>query len=160
MMRREGKNTTDKPALTGILSEFREALEDEIAQIEKNGQASTLLRLGRRIDHEGQDHWYRFNVEYAPSLPADTPCKLIIGTEQYDATVISFEESELIISTKALLPDTIENARLENGSTVLMERLISCIEKNANIENKLGTLMLPSDSDKHEAHRLYKRWQL
>lgn len=72
--------TSEQVVLTGLLSEFREALEDEIAQIEKNGQSSTLLSNGQRVESRGTELWYRFHVEYAPSLPADTPCKLVVGT--------------------------------------------------------------------------------
>ena len=38
----------DKVVLTGFLSEFREALENEIEQIKKSGQSSALLYSGRR----------------------------------------------------------------------------------------------------------------
>lgn len=131
--------------LAGILAEFRDALEEEIDRIKKSGQSSTLLCFGRRVENHGAEFWYRFNVEYAPSLPADTPCKLIIGKDQFDVTVISFEENSIIISSKNPLPDTIGVARLENGATVLMERLIKCIEENAEIENAAGKRMLALD---------------
>ena len=93
-------------------------------RVEKSGQSSTLLFGGRQIESHGADLWYRFNVEYVPSLPADTPCKLVIGKDQFDVTVISFEENSIVVSTRTPLPDTIGKARLENGATVLMERLI------------------------------------
>ena len=100
----------------GILSEFREALEEEIDKIKKSGQSSTLLFAGRQIESHGTDLWYRFNVAYVPSLPADTLCKLVIGKDQFDVTVISFEENSIVVSTKTCLPDTIGKARLENGA--------------------------------------------
>ncbi|MBQ1376288.1 MAG: hypothetical protein IIY69_08395, partial [Clostridia bacterium] len=79
----------DKVVLTGFLSEFREALENEIEQIKKSGQSSALLYSGRRIESSNPEFWYRFRVEYIPSLPADTPCKLTIGKDMFDVTVIS-----------------------------------------------------------------------
>lgn len=141
--------------LKGILSEFRDALEEEIDKIKKSGQSSTLLYGGRQIDSHGSEFWYRFYVEYVPSLPADTPCKLLIGKDQFDVTVVSFEESSIIVSTKTPLPDTIGKARLENGATVLMERLIKCIEENADNENSAGKRMLPPDGSVYLAHRIF-----
>ena len=124
--------------LIGRLSEFREALQDEIAEIEEKGQNSTLLVGGHQIDAKGSGFWYRFFVEYMPVLPADTPCKLTIGTDQYDVTVVSTTENEIIISSINKLPANIGKAQLENGSTVLMERLIKRIEENAEKPNPAG----------------------
>lgn len=147
--------TEEKGELRGILAEFREALIEEIDKIKKSGQSSTLLYAGREIKIHGIEHCYLFNVEYAPSLPADTPCKLMIGREQFSATVIGFEENAIIISTGTALPDTIGKARLENGATVLMERLIKCIEENAKIENQAGKHMLPSEGGIYPARRVF-----
>lgn len=147
------KNTEAKIPLQGFLSEFREALEEEIEKIKKSGLSSTLLFGGRQIQNQGTDHWYHFHVEYVPSLPADTPCKLIIGKDQFDVTVISFEESAIVISSKTPLPDTIGKARLENGATVLMERLIKCLEDNSEKENPAGNRMIISDSSVYSAKK-------
>ena len=53
------------------------------------------------------------------------------------------KENILTVAAKIPLPDTISKAYLENGTTVLMERLIKCIENNANIKNIVGNRMLP-----------------
>lgn len=140
-------HTPERVELSGILSEFREALEDEIDQIKKNGLSSTQLLAGQQIESRGTDFWYRFRVEYAPSCPADTPCKLIIGNDQFDVTVVSVEENTIVVASKVRLPDAIGKAKLENGSTVLMERLIRCIEANADKDNPVGSRMLFSESD-------------
>lgn len=152
----ERERTNERIELTGFLAEFRTALEDEIDKIKKSGQSSTLLFGGRRIESHGADFWYRFNVEYVPSLPADTPCKLVIGKDQFDVTVISFEENSIIISVKTPLPDTIGKARLENGATVLMERLIKCIEENAEKENPAGDRMLTYDGGVYPAKKIFE----
>ena len=152
----EKRHLPERVELKGILSEFRDALEEEIDKIKKSGQSSTLLFAGRRIESHGSDLWYRFNVEYVPSLPADTPCKLVVGKDQFDVTVISFEENSIVISTKTPLPDTIGKARLENGATVLMERLIKCIEENAEKENPAGKRMLPSDGELYTAKKIFE----
>lgn len=131
-----------KVELHGKLAEFRQALEEEIDKIKKSVQSSTLLFGGRKIESNGADYWYRFNVEYLPSLPADTPCKLLVGKEHFDVIVISFEENSIVIASKNPLPDTIAKALLENGATVLMERLIKRIEENAENDNPAGNRML------------------
>lgn len=146
----------DRVVLTGILSEFRDALEEEIDKIKKSGQSSTLLYAGRQIESHGTDLWYRFSVEYVPALPADTPCKLLIGKDQFDVTVISFEENSIIVSTRTPLPDTISKARLENGATVLMERLIKCIEENAEKTNPAGSRMLTVDGEIYTAKKIFE----
>lgn len=56
-------------------------------------------------------------------------------------TVVSYDENSIMISSKISLPDTISKARLENGATVLMERLIKCIEDNADKENPASKRM-------------------
>lgn len=151
----EKQNSGEQVQLKGYLLEFRTALEEEIDKIKKSGQSSILLYSGRKIESHGPEHWYCFNVEYAPSLPADTPCKLLIGRDAFDVTVISFEENSIIISSKVLLPDTIANARLDNGATVLMERLIKCIEQNALIKNSAGERMLPPDGGVYSAQSVF-----
>lgn len=148
--------STERVELKGILSEFREALEEEIDKIKKSGQSSTLLFDGRQIESHGAELWYRFRVEYAPSLPADTPCKLVVGKDQFDVTVISFDADSIVISAKTPLPDTIGKARLENGATMLMERLIKCIEENADKENPAGKRMLPSDNGVYSAKKIFE----
>ena len=131
-----------KVELQGKLAEFRQALEDEIVKIEKSGQSSTILRNGHNVKGAGTDFWYRFSVEYVPTLPADTPCKLTIGKDQHDVTVVSFEDNYIVLASSKGLPESIGYARLENGATVLMERLIKRIETNAEKENALGDRML------------------
>ena len=152
----DAEKPRERIELTGFLSEFRDALEEEIEKIKKSGQSSTLLFGGRQIESHGADYWYRFNVEYVPSLPADTPCKLVIGKEQFDVTVISFEENSVVISARTPLPDTIGKARLENGATVLMERLIKCIEENAEKENPAGNRMLPSEGGVYPVKKIFE----
>lgn len=141
--------------LKGLLSEFREALEEEIEKIKKDGQSSTLLYAGKQIERYGTDFWYQFRVEYAPAIPADTPCKLFIGEEQFDVTVINFEEDTITIVSKIQLPDIIGKVRLENGTTVLMELLIKCIEENSEKENKAGNRMLSSNGEIYSAKKIF-----
>lgn len=146
--KKKQNHSTDDVELTGILAEFREALQDEIQKIEKSGQSSILLRNGRLAEQNGNDFWYTFQVDYLPSMPPDTPCNLIIGKDEYNVVIVANNnESEITLASSVKLPDTIAQARLENGATVLMERLIKRIEDNAIKVNPAGMRMLPARYD-------------
>lgn len=141
--------------LSGKLAEFREALNDEIKKIKTSGSSSTILRSGCPLETNGKGYWYRFVVEYAPALPADTPCKLKIDNKYYDVSVVSVEENIIIVASDNSLPDNIGYAQLENGSTVLMERLIKCIEENAEKSNPVGDRMLTPDDSVYIAKKIH-----
>ena len=146
----------ERVELHGMLAEFRQALEEEIHKVKSSGLSSMLLFAGRRIESRGAEFWYRFRVEYAPAMPADTPCKLTVGKEQFNVTVVSFDESSIIISSKIELTGALGKARLENGATVLMERLIGCIEENAEKPNPSGDHMLPQGGKVYEARKIFQ----
>lgn len=146
------KAVSDSPVeLTGYLAEFRDALNDEIDAVKKNGSSTTLLFGGHRIPSKGAENWYQFRVQYMPSIPSDTLCKLTIGNTNYQVTVINVDTDSLIISSKEVLPDTIAKAQLENGSIVLMEQLIKRIEKNAKTDNRAGSRMLEEYTTENQA---------
>ena len=132
--------------LDGFLSEFRQALRDEIKEIEKNGLSSIQLKEGHRL-YSSSGFWYQFKIDYLPNIPADTPCKLTIGSEDHDVTVIAFDDSSLTIEAKEELPNTIAEAKLENGTTVLLELLIKRIEKNSTKANPAGQRMMQASNE-------------
>lgn len=133
--------------LEGRLAEFRQALKDEIKAIEKNGHSTTILKNGEKVKNSECDYWYRFFVDYMPVMPADTPCKLTIGKDIYEVTVVSCTDEHIIVSSSSPLPDALGHVKMENGSTVLMELLIKRIETNAGKSNPAGTRMLQELSD-------------
>ncbi|MBQ8616754.1 MAG: AAA family ATPase [Clostridia bacterium] len=133
--------------LEGRLAEFRQALKDEIRAIEKNGHSTTILKNGEKVKNGSRDYWYRFFVDYMPVMPADTPCKLTIGKDTYEVTVVSCTDDCIIVSSSSPLPDALGYVKMENGSTVLMELLIKRIETNAEKTNPAGTRMLQEQSD-------------
>ena len=91
--------------LEGRLAEFRQALKDEIRAIEKNGHSTTILKNGEKVKNGERDYWYRFFVDYMPVMPADTPCKLTIGKDTYEVTVVSCTDDYIIVSSSSPLPD-------------------------------------------------------
>lgn len=151
------KKAPEKKQLPPRLAEFRQALEDEIETIEKNGLSSTLLRKGTQVKNDGSSRWYEFTVDYMPVMPADTPCKLIVGKDTYEVTVISTTEHTIVVACSLPLPPSMEQARLENGATVLMERLIKRIEDNSERENSAAARLLdcPDPADKAPFEEIY-----
>lgn len=144
MLTNRSLSDVSKVPLSGRLSEFCQALYDEIAKIEASGQSSIVLSSGCKIESPHGSFWYRFTTSFVPAIPPDTPCKLIIGKDTYDVTVISFDESSIIISCSFPLPDSLGKAQLDSGATILMERLINCIATNADQSNPAGERMLSS----------------
>ena len=132
--------------LDGFLEEFRQALRDEIKEIEKNGLSSIQLKEGHRL-YSSSGFRYQFKIDYLPNIPADTPCKLTIGNEDYDVTVIAFDDTSLTIEAKEELPNTIAEAKLENGTTVLLELLIKRIENNSTKANPAGQRMMQASDE-------------
>ena len=60
----------EKKKLPKTLEEFRQALEEEIRTIERDGLSSTLLRRGRTLSNDGVSNRYSFDVDYLPAMPA------------------------------------------------------------------------------------------
>src|SRR3954451_71995 len=66
--------------LSGVLSEFREALEAEIRAIRSgHGGNSIALRQGRRVLHGAGLHHYEFQVDFPQRLPTEPPAHLAGG---------------------------------------------------------------------------------
>ena len=137
---------TEQVLLSGFLYEFREALHDEIKEIKRSGISSIILKEGHRLFSSSR-FWYQFKIDYLPNIPADTPCKLTIGNEDHDVTVIAFDDNNLTIEAKEELPNTIAEAKLENGTTVLLELLIKRIESNSSKTNFAGQRMMHASDE-------------
>lgn len=144
---RQDFHQTEQVPLSDFLSEFREALRDEIKEIEKSGLSSILLKEGHRLYDSSGGYKYQFKIDYLPSIPADTPCKLTIGNENHDVIVIAFDDNNLTIATKEELPNTIAEAKLENGTTVLLELMIKRIESNSTKTNLAGQRMMHASDE-------------
>ena len=144
-MEKKEVTVEEKVQLPKLLEEFRTALEKEIRTIKKHGQSSILIYGGKKVPTTTSDFWYVFKIEYMPDLPADTPCKLTVESSYYDVTVIQVTDNEITLSSSVELPDNLGKARLDNGSTVLMERLIKRIEDNAKSANPAASRILETN---------------
>ena len=132
--------------LSGTLAEFRDALRDEIKEIEKSGLSSIILKEGHRL-YTSSGFWYQFKIDYLPNIPEETPCKLTFGNENHDVTVIGFDDNYLTIEAKEELPNTIAEAKLDNGTAVLLEILIKRIESNCTKDNPAGQRMMHASEE-------------
>ena len=130
--------------LTGILSEFRIALYNEI-EAATNNASSTAVPLinGRKIAQVGSSYQYLFDVENALNLPGDTPGDLFIpNLSPIEVVIISIEGMAITLSIPEDLGKFIPNARLQSNLAFLMRKLIERIESKANITNSVGDRIL------------------
>lgn len=144
------QNNEEKIMLTGRLAEFRTAIEEEIKAINRSGQTSILLINGRALRHPGPDFWYEFSIEYLPSVPPDTPCKLKIGLDTYNVIIIRYSETSIVVASEINLPDTLAKAQLDTSATVILERLIDRLEKNASKPNLAGERLFTVATDQND----------
>lgn len=132
----------ERVVLTGRLAEFRQAREDEIKAVQKEGQASILLENGRTVHHPGSDFWYEFSIDFLPAAPPDTPCALIIGSSSYYVTIVRYTESTIVLASDNELPEILTKAQLEINAIALLEKLIKRIELSADKPNPAGERLL------------------
>ena len=130
------------PKLQGRLGEFVAALDAERRKIQQAGLASGLvLFAGENLGEKAGVYLYRFRVQYTSGVLDDTPCRLIIGTSTYDATVVSYDGLFIILATKIPVNEGLGKAKLETGSTYLLEKMIERLGQKSSIENHIGNLM-------------------
>jgi hypothetical protein len=133
--------------LSGLLSEFREALRAEIeaARYVAQGGAVQLVH-GERIGRVADGHQYVFRLESAQlALPDDLPGDLYVpGRERVDANVVSLAGSTLTLSVADDLGAYVPRASLASNLTNLLRKLISRIEaiSSEGRENPAGARLL------------------
>ncbi|NQT92267.1 MAG: AAA family ATPase, partial [Lentisphaerae bacterium] len=142
-MRAEEKNLERVP-LTGMLAEFRTALEEEIEAAQRNSSASAVpLVNGRRVSQLGSRHQYTFDIESVLNLPGDTPGDLHIpGRGRVDIIVVAVEAMRIVLSVPEDLGAFIPKARLQSDLSQLMRRLIERIEGMHGKCNPVGDRVL------------------
>lgn len=130
--------------LAGVLTEFRQALRDEIDAAKRNASSSAVpLVNGRRIGAVGSGFQYVFAIENALNLPGDAPGDLLIpGRSPLEAMVISVEGLSITVSVSVDLGPFVATARLQSNLTMLMRELIKRIEALADKPNPGGDRLL------------------
>ena len=127
-------------ALSGDLSEFREALLAEIEAARKQSSANAVpLSNGQRIGRLGTTDQYRFSIESFLNMPGEMPGDLILpGHPPVPATVIGIEGLQITLSVEVDLPKFIPSASLRTDLTFLLRKLIERIEARADRANPAG----------------------
>jgi len=130
----------DEIPLTGVLSEFRSALREEIEAARRNeSSAAVPLINGRRIAQVGNNYQYVFDVENILNLPGDTPGDLYVpGRAPLNVIIISVDGMAITVSVPEDLGTIVPTARLQSNLAHLMRKLIERIEALANRPNPTG----------------------
>jgi hypothetical protein len=126
---RSEQNSNEEVTLTGILSEFRIALQEEIEAAIRNSASSAVpLVNGKRLAQIGGSFQYQFVIENILNVPGDTPGDLYIpGRDSIPVTVISVDGMVIILSVSIDLGTYVPTARLQSNLAHLMRKLIERI---------------------------------
>ncbi|MHC4328317.1 MAG: AAA domain-containing protein, partial [Planctomycetota bacterium] len=141
---RSEQNSNEEVTLTGILSEFRIALQEEIEAAIRNSASSAVpLVNGKRLAQIGGSFQYQFVIENILNVPGDTPGDLYIpGRDSIPVTVISVDGMVIILSVSIDLGTYVPTARLQSNLAHLMRKLIERIESKADSPNDAGNRIL------------------
>lgn len=133
-----------KVILTGILTEFRIALLQEIDAASRSTSSSSVpLINGKRIGQVGGAYQYIFDIESALNLPGDTPGELIVsGRSPLEVVVISIDGMAITLSIPEDLGAFVPNASLRSDLVFLMRKLIDRIESKKDSSNPVGDRLL------------------
>lgn len=116
-----------------ITNELIQALGEEITAIKKGaGTHNYSLHDGRLKGVTGRRFTYTFLLGSELSVPNDSPARLTVGNETYDAMVISLEGSEISISVNVDLGPHVPKALLNVEPYFLLEILQRRLEEAAN----------------------------
>ncbi|MDD5529326.1 MAG: AAA domain-containing protein, partial [bacterium] len=126
--------------LTGILSEFRTALREEIEAARRNESSSAVSLInGRRIAQVGGNYQYLFDLENVLNVPGDMPGDLYVeGHAPLNVTIVSVYGMAVTLSVPEDLGKFVPTARLRSNLAYLMSKLIERIEVLANKANPVG----------------------
>ena len=131
-------------ALTGMLAEFRDALEAEMKAARSHAATNAVsLVNGRRIAQVGGGYQYVFDIENALNLPGDAPGDLHVpGRSRLEVTIISIDGTAITLSVPEQLGSVVPSAKLQSDLSQLMRRLIERIEALAERPNPTGDRVL------------------
>lgn len=137
-------NGGEEVVLTGMLAEFRTALQEEIEAARRNASGNAVMLInGRRIAQVGSGYQYIFTLENVLNMPGDSPGDLYVqGCLPQEVVIISVEGMAITLSVPNDLGAFVPNARLQSNLAYLMRKLIERIEAKANIRNLVGDKVL------------------
>jgi hypothetical protein len=138
------RDSNEGVPLSGVLFEFRVALQEEIEAAKRNAaSAGVPLVNGKRIAQIGGSYQYLFEIETILNVPGDTPGDLYVsGRDPIPVTVISVEGMTITLSLPCDLGSYVPNGQLQSNLAHLMRRLIERIESKTGSQNPAGDRIL------------------
>ena len=133
-------NHQSEVKLSGVLSEFRIALNEEIEAARRHESSSAVpLINGRRIAQIGLNYQYIFQIENVLNLPGDAPGDLYLpGRSPLGVIIVSIDGLAITISLPEDIGVFVPTARLQSNLAHLMRKLIERIETYAEKTNYVG----------------------
>jgi hypothetical protein len=140
MVKSSSSKKPESGRLSPLLEEFQDILQHEInTPKEKPSNDEILLSNGSRVSQRGDSYHYEFLVESVFDTADDIPDVLVIsGHPPLEATVVSIEGHQVVISLEKDLGQFIPTAYLQTEVSTTIRNLIERLEHNASAENSTG----------------------
>jgi hypothetical protein len=136
--------------LSGVLAEFRTALQEEIDAARRSAAATGIHLLdGRRIGQAAGSTQYAFRVESALNLPDDSPGDLHVpgrAGRPLETTIVAIDGLQVTLSVAEDLGDYVPRATLQSDLAFLLRTLIQRVEGFVERSNPAGDRLLGKDA--------------
>jgi hypothetical protein len=119
---------------------FNNALNDEIKTLQKNGGQRIYLSDGTLLGVRGDKCIYSFAADRELLLPDDTPVILIHDKNNIHGTLVSAEDSDIIIALTKNIGDKIAKATLRVDPWFLLEELKNRLDEASTLKGYNRTL--------------------
>ncbi len=124
----------------GLITEFIQALADEIEELKKGGGGSVITVFdGHFIRQEGPFFVYVFTTESPLIVMDDAPAEVEVGGQRFEGQVISVQGSEVAVGIEKDFGKTIAQARLITNLWYLLEALRKRYEEVNSGQRTLAT---------------------
>jgi len=139
--------------ISGLLTEFDKALEDEIKAVKTRGGDRTLaLKDGKFVREIAGGRVYQFNLERKVPVADETPAQIEIRGRNYGASIVRFLEFKLEVRITDFEGDQIPFAFLKIDATYVLRKLKEALyslrynPKNVNLALKVFNHIPPKSS--------------
>lgn len=138
------------------ISEWQQALQNEILYLKKFGGSRFTVTNGRLLSNNGPYHYY-FDTAIALKIPVGSTIKLVWGKLKSNGRVLSSEGKGIMIALEQTFGDLIPEADLMHDPWELLEQLIDRfdeIKKSKRKRLRIKKLMDPSMEAKHPIEKI------
>ena len=107
-----------------------DALQEEIASVRAKGyKKSVQLRSGRLVRQIGGRWCYQFEGPSDIVLRVGAPIMIVVGAKETPADLVGQDSTAITISTELGLGDLVDEARLKQDESFLLERLAGALRQ-------------------------------